>query len=418
MKRLFITILCIAFTNTLLFAQKADVSSKEVLIKFEIPSHLKGLKTFSYEIQDEGEYWNYENSPEHYPADEYPNLASLTDGIQISGLENVTENADLQILVGFIGNQLAVNNAMISMHGTYSILLLNKENQLLYNTNEAVTLNQVVNPKKFPMNTRGERNQTKARMLTIYTQKFLGEIQHLFKETSTQKLPFGLFKKTKGGAAEAFNTESKPLIESIIANPTDAATLDKAAAYWKSQIDVDFGKKVKSKIKSKVIYANLASVSLLKNEIENTNNYYKTVKENAGMFDLWKGDYLNVLKKRDDLEALKGQELIAVNLTPKSAYKITLDQGGTFTYKDKNIEFSKIEIDRFVPAKKSGMASLDLTVKPTIYVYENTENPIEHISAEETKIVTKDGKEIIFKKDKGAIKPYLKQTGKLLESYK
>ena len=202
------------------------------------------------------------------------------------------------------------------MKGTFSIMLFTKDNKLVHTHTTNITLNEVVNPNKFPMDTRDERNQTKARMLTIYTQDYLDKQNYLFKENSIQKLPFGLFKKTKGGAAETFNTESSPLIEAIVNNPTDTAALDKAIEYWTSQISVDFGKKVKDKVKNKVLYVNLTTASILKSDIENTNNYYEIAKENSGFFDLWTVDYTNLFKKRDALEVLKNQELITVNLLP------------------------------------------------------------------------------------------------------
>lgn len=407
MKKL-ITLFCIVLSITIT-AQKADISSKEISLKFELPNYLKNLKTVSYEIQDDGEYWNYTPSPEYYPKEEYPNLASLTDGITIDGLETVNENADLQILVGFLGNQLTVNNALISMKGTFSIMLFTKENKLLHTHITGVTLNQIANPNKFPMGTRDERNQTKARMLTIYTQKYLDEQNYLFKENSIQKLPFGLFKKTKGGVAETFNAQSKPLIEAIVNNPTDTETLDRAIKYWKSQIDVDFGKKVKDKVKNKVLYVNLTTASILRNDIENINNYYEIAKKNSGFFDLWTVNYSDLFKKRDALEELKNHELTSVALLPNTVYYITLDGGGTYTYKDKETIFSKIEIERFVPKKDSGIASLNTTEKPRIYIYEDDVKTLRHFASEHNKIITNNGKEIIFKKEKGAFKPHAKQ---------
>lgn len=409
MKKL-ITILCIAFAGTTVTAQKADIKSKDIPLTFELPSYVKNLKTFSYDIQDDGKYWNYTPSPEYYPKDEYPNLASLTDGITVDGLEQVSENADLRIMVGFLGNQLSVNNGLIYMKGTFSIMIFVEGNKLVHNYITDVKLNQVVNPEKFPISTRDERNQTKARMLTIHTQDYLDKLSYLFKETTLQKLPFGLFKKTKGGNAEAFNTASQPFIDAILANPTDAATLDKAIAYWKSQIEVDFGKKVKDKVKNKVIYVNLTTASILKDDTESTNSYYEIAKQNSGFFDLCTVDYTNLFKKRDDLEAIKKQELIAVTTLPNTVYFITLDGGGTYTYKGKEIIFSKIEIDRFIPKKDSGIASLDTTEKSRIFIYEDDVKTLRHFASEHNKIITNDGKEIIFQKEKGTFKPYIKQA--------
>ena len=408
MKKL-INILCFAIASITVTAQKADISSEKIAMTFELPDYLKNLKTFRYEIQDDGAYWNYTPSPEYYPKDEYPNLASLTDGITIDGLEPVNENADLQILVGFLGNQLSVTQ-YISMKGTFCIMLFTKDNKLIHSYQTRVTLSESINSEKSPMDTRDERNQTKARMLTLYTQRYLEKNHYLFKGNSIQKIPFGLFKKTKGGAAEAFNTQSKPLIEAIVNNPSDVANLDKAISYWKSQIDVDFGKKVKDKAKNKALYVNLTTASILKNDIESTNTYHEIAKKNSGFFDLWTVDYTDLFEKREVLETLKNKELTTQNILPNTVYYITLDGGGTYTYKDQETVFSKIEIERFVPTKQSGIASLDSAEKPRIYIYEDGVKSLRHFGSEHNKITTNDGKELIFKKAGGVFTPYIKQV--------
>lgn len=407
MKKL-LTLLCIVLVSSTTIAQKAKISSEKIALKLELPNYLKKLKTDSYEIQDDGSYWNYSPSPEYYPADEFPTIASLTDGVVIEGLESVKKDADLQILVGFLGNRLSVHNAMLSMKGTFSIMLFTKENKLLQNYTTNVTLSQAANTNKFPMATKNERIQTKARMLTIYAQKYLDMQQYLFNETTIHALPFGLFKKTKKGLAEAFNTESKPLIEAIVSKPMDVAALDKAIAYWKSQIAVDFGKKVKEKHKNKVIYVNLTSASILKGAYENALDYHNTAKKYAGFFDLWTLDYSNFFEKQNALAVLKSKELTTVALLPNTVYYITLD-GGTYSYKDKKTVYSKIEIERFVPVKDSGMASLGSTLKPRIFIYENDVKWLRHFGSEHNKIITNDGKEIIFKTKKGAFRPFIKQ---------
>ena len=77
MKKL-ISILCFAIASITVTAQKADISSEKIAMTFELPDYLKNLKTFSYEIQDDGVYWNYTPSPEYYPA-----LRSLLTSKQI-----------------------------------------------------------------------------------------------------------------------------------------------------------------------------------------------------------------------------------------------------------------------------------------------------------------------------------------------
>lgn len=408
MKKL-IRILCFAIASITVTAQKADISSEKIAMTFELSDDLKDLKTFSYQIQDDGTYWNYTPSPEYYPKDEYPHLTSLTDGITIDGMEAVEENADLQILVGFLGNQLSVSQ-YISMKGTFCLMLFTKENKLIHSYTTSVSLSQLINSEKFPMDTRDERNQTKARMLTLYTQEYLDKNQYLFKENSTRDLPFGLFKKTKGGAAEAFNTQSKPLIAAIVNNPSDITTLDKAISYWKSQIAVDFGRKVKDKVKNKVLYVNLTSASILKKDIENTNTYYKIAKKSSGFFDSWPGNYTSIFKIQEALKLSKKKELPTLNILPNTVYYITLDGGGTYTYKDKKTVFSKIEIERFVITTQSGIVSLDSTKKPKIYIYEDDVKSLRHFGSAHNKISTNDGKELIFKKVNSVFIPYIKQV--------
>lgn len=412
-----ITTLIIFLTTTLFInAQKANVVSKKVKLQLKLPEFISNIKTVSYSIQDDGEYWNYTPTPKQYPVDKYPTLTSLTDGITINGLENVSENGDLQIIVGFTGNQLSVKNALISMKGTFNIMLFIKGNQLIHNYNTNVTLNEVAGTK-YPMNNRHERNQTKARMLTVYTQKYLDK-NFIFSKESIQKLPFGLFKKTKKGAAASFNKQTAVLIESIINNPKDISFLNDAINYWNSQLEVDFGKKVKDKHKNKVIYANLTTASILKNDLTSAKQYYKKAKENAGFFDTWTVAYDQFFKKLELLETLKNKNFPTLKILPNLSYFITINDGGTYTYKKKEIIFSKIEIDRFIPNKSSGIASLDTNKKPRIFIYDNDEKSLRHFGSEHNKIITNSGKEIIFKIKKGVYKPYIKQqNGSYTEFY-
>ncbi len=385
-------------------AQKASVKTKKITINFGQPELFKGLKTFSYSFQDDDEYWNYT------PTDAFPTIASLTDAISIEGLEAVNDNADLKIIAGFIGNQPKVTNSLLELNGTWSIMLLTKNDKLIsYFVDDAKVKIAYTQPEKYPMGSKEERTVTKAKMVTGHIQKYLDSQTYLLTGVSVETIPFGLFKKTKGGAAEEFNKASQPIIDEIVKNPTDIVILDKGITYWTSQLNTDFGKKVKEKIKNKVIYANLASASILKKDFEKTTGFVKIIKKNTGFFDLWNIAYDKILDKYKILESLDKNELTSINVTPNTAYFIVID-GGKYRGKKKEIEFSKIEIERFIPNIKSNIASLDATKKPKIFIYENGVKTLRYFGDENVKISTNDGKEIIFKKEKSEFKPYVKQN--------
>lgn len=396
-----ILIVCVALTGLIMNAQKADVKTHDIKATFEQPEILKNTKTYSYTIQDDGKYWNYT------PTEENPTIASNTDGINLSGLELVTENPDLQVIVGFLGGRLTNNQGLIGLQGTYSIIVLNKDNKQLLAIDDTITYNVVASDSKY-----ANKNNfvLKALIVTSYVEKLLKEYEHLFSGSTDLKIPFGVFKKTKGGVAENFNKTSQPLIDAILDNTNDTASLEKAIAFWKAQLDVDFGKKVKDKMKNKVIYANLTSASLLLKDLEAANTYLELVKKNTGFFDLWTANYSPIFSRFESLQSLeKADKLRTVNVTPNSLYFITIPTG-QYTYKSKDpINYSKIEIQNFVPNIKSGMASLDSKVKPEIYIYENGVKTLRHFGDGNNTIITENGEEIIFKVYKGEYKPCLKQ---------
>ena len=411
MKKLLL-LACVAFASLTATAQKADVKAQDITATFEQPEILKNTKTYSYTIQDDGKYWNYTATKTR------PTIASNTEGINLSGLERVTENADLQVIVGFSGNQLKSSPGLIVLQGTYNILVLNKENKLLLNIKETVEKNVSAAKNEYSIVNRDTRNITKALIVTEHVQDLLKEYEHLFSGSADLKVPFGLFKKTKDGAAESFNTSSKPLIDAIVANSNDTEALDKAIAFWTAQLDVDFGKKVKDKVKNRVIYANLTSASLLKKDINAAKTYFELVKENTGFFDTWTSNYKTIFSRFESSNSLENPDnLVTVAVTPNSAYLITLP-AGKYTYKSKDpIIFSKIEIQNFVPNVKSGIASLDSKVKPEIYIYENDVKTLRYFGDGNNTIITNDGEEIIFKVYKGEYKPCVKQADGTYKMY-
>lgn len=402
---------CMLLIGAAAMAQKADISSYKVTFGFERPDYLKTIKTFSYEIQDDGEYWNYQPNPEHYPEDAYPDLASLTDGVFIDGLQQVDENADLKIITGFLGNQLRMDNGLIQLNGTINLMLIVHGDKLLHTLTEDVQLSVVVNPDNYPLDSPTHRNQTKAKILTKHVQDFINEHQYLLIKNPDVNIPFGVFKKTKTDDTEIFNATSKTFIEGIMKSPSDERVLNEAITYWRSQIDADFGKKIKDKIKDKVICVNLASVSILKGDMNGAKKYYQTVKENSGFFDTWTVDYDKLFRKTDYINGLKNQSLPSITIYPNSAYFITIDESGLYTFKNKEREFSKIEIERFIPTVQSGITSLDSYRKPRVFIYEkeNDVRWIMHKGGTHNQIVTSTGKEIIFREENGDFKPYIKQ---------
>ena len=224
-------------------------------------------------------------------------------------------------------------------------------------------------------------------------------------------LPFGVFKKTKDGAAASFTETSNPLIASIIADPSDITAIDKGITYWKSQLDVDFGKKVKDKVKNKVIYANLTTASILKGDYIAAQEYAAQVKKNTGFFDLWTTGITNTIKKVELLSNFSaGGEARTIDIVePDYLYNFTF-RDVTYQYKEKDpIEASKIVVQRLMPKSSSGVVSLDKAEKPEIHIYENDVKTLRHFGDGKNDLKTKDGKHITFDIVGGKYVPFIEQ---------
>jgi len=403
-----ITFILILLLSISINAQKADITLEKVTLEFERPDYLKSLKTFSYQIQDDGLYWDYKPNPEHYPVDTYPDLASLTEGLTIKGMTQVKDNADLKVIVGFIGNQLKTEGGMIKMNGTISLMLVTKDNKLLtsYIKNEIFKI--IVSPTKYPMSNSTERNQTKAKMLTNYVQKYLDKKSYLFSDIIDTMLPFGLFKKAKKGKALSFNQEATPLIKAIIKDASNIETLNKAFTYFESQLNEDFGKKVKDKNKNKVLYSSLASIAILQNNTESAEKYLALAKENTGFFDVWTVNLKKLLEIKKTLNKMEDEEFSTVKMADDMTYVITINEEGTFNYKKKQIPFTKITIARFVPNINSNIGSLDATKGPKIKIYKDDKVTHHYSGGKNTIIKTKSGKKIVFELKKKEYKPVFK----------
>jgi len=331
-------LLAFLLVTTFGFAQKANVKTRAITAQFEQPEFLKNVKTFSYTIQDDGEYWNYTTSSG------FPTIASNTNGIKIAGLEQVETNGDLQIIVGFSGNQLKKGQGVLILNGSFYIQILDAKNQLISTIEDSKEIQVGAgNPEKYPMGNRDERNITKARIVTDYVEKLVKQKEHILSGQADLEVPFGLFKKVKGGPAETFNTESSKHIETIMTHSNDAGKLDSAISYWTSQLDVDFGKKMKDKIKNKVIYANLASAQILKKDLDAAKASMAIVKKYKGLFDLWPSNHKDMLMRYESLNDIKGDNMMTVDVTENSTYLIALNDV-TYKRKDKTVACSKIEI--------------------------------------------------------------------------
>ena len=386
-------------------AQKADISKYDITVNFEQPELFKNFKTISYELQDDGSFWNHEAT------EEYPTLTSTTQSIEVPGLETVTENADLNFVVAFKGGRPTSSTGLVAVEGTYHLLLKTPDNQIIKFDRKFVNNN--VNASEYSFS--GSKAQQKivyAQVITDYANKYINRQSYLISGKSEETLPFGVFKKTKDGAAAAFTEASQPLIAAIIANPTDKTALDKAIEYWNSQISVDFGKKVKDKAKNKVIYANLTSAHILKGDYTKAQEYAAIVKKSTGLFDLWTTELNNVLDKTEALASFTSGEATIIDATESDyLYNFTI-KDVTFQYKDKDpIEASKVVIQRLIPSNSSGIVSLDKAEKPKIEIYvDDVKNSRFYYGDDKADIKTKDGKHIIFKAVSGFYVPFVEQA--------
>ena len=116
------------------------------------------------------------------------------------------------------------------------------------------------------------------------------------------------------------------------------------------------------------------------------------------------------------------EELRPINFISNSAYFHTI-YDGTFNYKKKFIPFTKVEIARFTPKIKSGVVSLNSTVKPSVTIYSlakdsNEEVPThKYFGQDNTVIKTKKGEEIIFKQVGNEFKPFIKNDNGIFIQY-
>ncbi len=396
------TIALIGLTSN---AQKANVSKYDITVNFDQPEAFKSFKTISYELQDDGEFWGHEAT------DEYPTLTSTTQSIEVPGLETVIENADLNLVVAFKGGRPTSSAGLVAVEGTYHLLLKTADNQII--TFDRKLINNNVNASEYSFS--GSKEQQKivyAQVVTDYANKYINEQSYLISGKSKEELPFGVFKKTKDGAAAAFTEASNPLIAAIIANPTDIPALDKAITYWNSQISVDFGKKVKDKVKNKVIYANLTSASILKGDYKKAEEYAAIIKENTGLFDLWTTGITNTLKKTSALASFTSEETTFIDTNePDYLYNFTI-KDVTFQYKDKDpIEASKVVVQRLMPKNTSNVVSLDKAEKPKIEIYvDGVKNSRFYYGDSKADIKTKDGKHIKFQIVSGNYVPFVEQA--------
>ncbi len=385
-----------------LSAQKPDVESKDVEVTFNRPEQLSSFNTISYTLQDDGDFWNYEGT------DAKPTLTSVTNGITVPGLENVTENADLNFIVAYKGAKPVKVPALYQIEGSYLFLVTTKDNEILSREEDYVINN--INFSEYDFSTKVKAKESYARFVTDYANEHINGLSYLLSGKSNEKLPFAVFKKTKGGAAEDFTIASEPLIAAIIANPESKEALGNAIKYWESQLATDFGKKVKDKVKNKVIYTNLTSASLLAGDYDSATKYFDVVDENTGFFDLWKGNLKSALEKTKTLNTFAKGEMQKIDTTASNyAYFYTF-KDAIFQYKKKDpVQSTMVTVERFVPEVSSGMASLDKGKRPEIKVYVDGEIKWNYTGDDNVDIKTADGKHIVFRNHKGTFIPFVEQ---------
>ncbi|MBA6157043.1 hypothetical protein H3Z83_10985 [Tenacibaculum sp. S7007] len=409
MKRnLFLLVILFAFTNA--FSQKAKFKNEKFELAFSQPEIFKNFETFSYEIQDDGVYWNHKYDEDEKKPDsfkDYPTLRSLTQGLEIDGLDEVENNADLQIVVGFKGSQLKNNAGALVLQGTMNLMMFIDGDKLIYNKIRDVNSTITAYLSNYPTENRFLRNKSKAMILTSEVQKDLKELSVLFTGSSKIGLYFGEFRKVKKGKASEFNKISKPIVEEIIKNKSPEA-LNKAIEFWKKQLDVDFGKKLKEKRKLKVIYTNIASAYILLNDIENAKKYADLAKKNAGFFDVFMSGYKDYSKTQDFVKNYKTSEFHEVSREGNYMYEFVFKEDGEFDLGRKKRNFTKIVLEKFVAYSGSNIVSLDKGRSPTAKLFVDEEPTYFYTCDDKVKIVLKSGKTIVFKLIKGDYVPFYK----------
>ncbi|WNW02258.1 hypothetical protein RRF68_02215 [Tenacibaculum sp. HL-MS23] len=409
---LFLTLL-FAFSN--IFSQNTLFKSKKFELIFNQPEFFKNLKTFSYEIQDDGNYWNHEYKEDEKKPDnylDYPNLQSLTNGLTIKGLKSVEKNGDIQIVVGFIGNQLEFVEKGVELRGTMNLMIIIDDNKLVHNETKRIQ-SIVTNSSMFPTKNRFYRNKTKAMILTSVVQSYIdSKIGVLFTGKTEIELFFGEFRKAKKGKAKEFNEVSKPLIEEI-KKTKSIDIIDKSIAYWKKQLDIDYGKKLKQKRKLKVIYTNLATASIIKGDIEKATEYSRIAKKNSGFFDVFNKGYSDYAKRLKYVEENLKQKKHTITKDGRYVYEIEINEKGVFDLGNTKTEFSKIFIQRFVLISNpnSGVISLDEGESPTAKIFIDGKLKYIYNCNSKHSIKLENGKTIIFKLIKGEYIPYVTIDG-------
>jgi len=405
------TFILLAFLSmTTSYAQKALIKTEKITLDAKSPKLFDNIKTFEYIIQDDGKYWN------HTPTDLYPTISSLVDIMNIDGLQQVDKDGDIKIVAGLVAQHTVFNNGLATLpNAYYNLKVLTKENKLIYGISEYQEIKGYIQDKEgkfIAINTNEGKRRAKA---TILTQKVMSDIEpilFLFTKKNIVELSFGYFKKTKGGAADAFNKKTKIFVKDILQDYKNTALLEEAIAYWKSQLKVDFGKKLKEKAKNKVIYVNIATASLLKNDIDQALKYKKLAKENKSFFDTYDYEYKKFLASKELEEKMQNINLKAFNYHDKSCYSILIDKPGKLIKKNKKeIPFAKVEIDRFLIEAGGGMANLNRVKKPNIYLYDSEGTKTYTFpSNKNNKIIIEGGKSIYFKEVKGSFVPFIKQA--------
>lgn len=397
--------------TTLVTAQKAQFNKKSFELDFKQPEFFKGLKTFSYEIQDDGEYWNHnyeedKKKPENF--NDFKTIQSLVEGPQIKGLTKVAANGDLQIVVGFIGSQLKNDKGALVLEGTMSLMMFVNNDELFFNEITNVKKTIASNLQSYPVTNRFERNKSKAKIVTGLVQKHIDELGFLFTGKSDIELSFGSFKKTKKGQAEAFNEKSLPIVAGLTSK-SNVEELNKAKTFWKEQLDVDFGKKVKEKHKLKVIYANLASASVLAGDKEKAKEFSDLAIKNSGLFDSFSGGVKDFIKKKELESSFVSPEVSKINKEDNYIYYHKLKGKGLFNTGKKDREFDEFSLQRFVPKNTSNITSLDKGIRPEIKLYLNEKPVYVYSCTDKHKVKFENGDVITFKLIKGTYTPFIKR---------
>lgn len=385
------------------YGQKADVSSVELRVNIERPEYLTNIKTFSYELQDDDKTWK------GWPISlEHPTLTSLTDGIKIKGLEAVDEDPDIRVTAGFILKGQSLNPQMLNISGILLIRIIARDNTLLESLNMDIEASKgLAGEGEELYNNSAVYFKTIAEIITNRVERYFEKNDYIFNDEYKQTLPFAQFKKIKKNSpAVQFNEKAKELTDAVIADVDDIAAIDKAEAYFKEQLTFDFGKKIKSKVKNQVLYANLASLAILKRDKVSLAKYYEILKDNTGFFTLWTADisnYINALADLKEKTYAKRYKVISDNI-----YKIVLDTGGYYAFSNKLITYNRVEISRF-------SYSIDVynikNFAPKVKIYFGDENKYEvHKGTERDIITTNDGNEILFKNIKSYMVPFVKEA--------